>query len=165
VSKCNVSRALVRGLFFRLLVFLARQHAQQRTALRDTSTRTARQQAHNVAEVLHFCDEHFCESLSVPQLAAMMFLSPGRFSEVFAREVGMPPATLLRRLRLERAQDAFAHNVAVSNGDRTPRRLQRFSTSVARLSRLFSAPRPRPIGPHTRVEFWVIISVIPGRTR
>jgi AraC-like DNA-binding protein len=84
------------GLFFRLLVFLARQHAQQRTR-RDTSTRDARQQAHNVAEVLQFCDEHFCESLSVPQLAAMMFLSPGRFSEVFAREVGMPPATYLRR--------------------------------------------------------------------
>jgi AraC family L-rhamnose operon regulatory protein RhaS len=103
-ANANVSRALVRGLFFRLLVFLARQHAQQRTALRHTSTRTARQQAHNVAQVLQFCDEHFCESLSVPQLAAMMFLSPGRFSEVFTREVGMPPATYLRRLRLERAQ-------------------------------------------------------------
>lgn len=103
-ANANVSRALLRGLFFRLLVFLARQHAQQRTAMRDTSTRTARQPAHNVAQVLQFCDEHFCESLSVPQLAAMMFLSPGRFSEVFAREVGTPPATYLRRLRLERAQ-------------------------------------------------------------
>jgi AraC-like DNA-binding protein len=33
-----------------------------------------------------------------------MFLSPGHFSELFSREVGMPPATYLRRLRLERAQ-------------------------------------------------------------
>jgi transcriptional regulator GlxA family with amidase domain len=103
-ANASVSRALVRGLFFRLLVFLARQHAQQASALRDTSTRTRRLQAHNVADVLQFCDEHYYESLSVPQLAAMMFLSPGRFSDVFAREVGMPPATYLRRLRLECAQ-------------------------------------------------------------
>jgi AraC family L-rhamnose operon regulatory protein RhaS len=99
-----VSRVLVCGLFFRLLVFLARQHAQQLTGKRDTSTRSVRQQAHSVAEVLRFCDAHFDEPLSVPQLAAMMFLSPGRFAEVFAREVGMPPATYLRHLRLERAQ-------------------------------------------------------------
>ena len=33
-----------------------------------------------------------------------MFLSPGHFTEIFAREVGMPPAAYLRRLRIERAQ-------------------------------------------------------------
>ncbi|HEX8237414.1 MAG TPA: AraC family transcriptional regulator [Abditibacteriaceae bacterium] len=103
-KEAAVSRALVRSLFFRLLVYLARQHAQQITIGRDTSTRNAMNTAHNMADVLRFCEAHFHEPLSVPQLAAMMFLSPGRFSEVFTRALGMPPATYLRRLRLERAQ-------------------------------------------------------------
>jgi transcriptional regulator GlxA family with amidase domain len=57
-----------------------------------------------LADIIRVCEEHFFENLSVPQLAARMFLSPGHFTEIFTREVGMPPAAYLRRLRLERAQ-------------------------------------------------------------
>jgi transcriptional regulator GlxA family with amidase domain len=114
-----VSPFLVRGLFFRLLVFLARRHSNHERAVSSTrnettpakietspqSTGVARSSsAHNLAAVLRFCEEHFNEPLSVPHLAALMFLSPGRFTQIFAREMGTTPAAFIRRLRLERAQ-------------------------------------------------------------
>jgi transcriptional regulator GlxA family with amidase domain len=43
--------------------------------------------------------------LSVPQLAARMFLSPGHFSDIFKKEMGTPPGDYLRRLRLNKAQE------------------------------------------------------------
>ena len=101
---------LVRGLFFRLLVWLSRWQARQK--MERESTGASRDRKHerfvggrvNLAEVLRVCEERFAEPLNVPSLAALMFLTPGHFSELFAREVGMPPAAYLRRLRLERAQ-------------------------------------------------------------
>ena len=100
---------LVRGLFFRLLVWLSRWHAQQNAERESAGQRDEKHERFaasrvNLAQVLQFCEERFAEPLSVPQLAALMFLTPGHFSELFAREVGMPPAAYLRRLRLERAQ-------------------------------------------------------------
>jgi AraC-like DNA-binding protein len=90
---------LARVLFFRLLVSLARQwdeNAAQKTLAdyRDVG----------LAEVLRFCEAHFAEEISVPQLAAKMFLSPSRFAELFKKEMGVPPGEYLRRLRLDKAQ-------------------------------------------------------------
>ena len=101
---------LMRGLFFRLLVWLSRWHAQQNAERKLTGA--AHDGKHerfvggrvDLAEVLQFCEERFAEPLSVPQLAALLFVTPRHFSTLFAREVGMPPAAYLRRLRLERAQ-------------------------------------------------------------
>lgn len=60
--------------------------------------------SNGIAKVLRICEERFHEPLTVPQLASLLFLSPSRFSEIFTREVGVPPATYIRSLRLERAQ-------------------------------------------------------------
>ena len=101
---------LVRGLFFRLLMWLSRWHAQQNAERESTSVaRDGKPERFvggrvSLAEVLLFCEEHFAEPLSVPQLAALLFVTPQYFSKLFTREVGMPPAAYLRRLRLERAQ-------------------------------------------------------------
>lgn len=97
-SNPAISRILIPQLFFQLLVYLARTH--------DIQAQGALPTLHDsgLAQVLRICDEHFAEPLSVPQLAAVMFLSPGRFSEVFSEQMGVAPATYLRRLRLERAQ-------------------------------------------------------------
>jgi AraC-like DNA-binding protein len=102
----EVAPLLARGLFFRLLVFLAREHAQRKTPeRRNVSTHKTNQMVGpRVADVLRFCESHFAQPLSVAQLAAMMFLSPARFSEKFTREVGMPPMSYIRHLRLQRAQ-------------------------------------------------------------
>lgn len=101
-----VSPLLVRGLMFQLLVYLTRVQP----AL-DTHDVGANAEApcnggtsSTLADILHICEARFAEGLTVPQLAALMFLSAGHFSELFAREVGMPPGAYLRQLRLNRAQ-------------------------------------------------------------
>ena len=91
---------VARGLFFRLLVFLARLRAERGLAVAEEATFHSL----SLAEVLSYCEQHYSEPLSVSQLAGLIFLSPSRFSEVFKREMGVPPATYLRNLRLERAQ-------------------------------------------------------------
>lgn len=102
---------LTRSLFFRMLVHIARWQAQRNKGEEPFRKKLAADVAHNaapqrpdIATVLHICEERFAEPLSVPQLAALLFLSPSRFSELFSREVGVSPAAYIRRLRLERAQ-------------------------------------------------------------
>jgi AraC-like DNA-binding protein/mannose-6-phosphate isomerase-like protein (cupin superfamily) len=110
ISSAIEAPLLTRNLFFRLLVHLARwqaaQQATHNTDKRGTSSETRPMTSYkiSIAHVLQICEERFYEPLTVPQLAALMFLSPSRFSELFSREVGMSPATYIRRLRLERAQ-------------------------------------------------------------
>lgn len=80
----------------------------------------------HIANILRICEERFHEPLTVPQLASLLFLSPSHFSEIFTREVGVPPATYIRRLRLECAQTLLrttslsvtqiAHRVGFSDG-------------------------------------------------
>lgn len=94
---------LLRALFYRFLVFLARGGDAQ------MATKSYRPQ---LVDVLRWCELHIeqspGESISVPQLAAMLFLSPGHFATLFTREVGVPPAAYLRRLRLEKARSLMA---------------------------------------------------------
>lgn len=96
---------LTRNLFFRLLVHLARWQASNSDKGKPSSS-ISQITSHkvSVANILQICEERFHEPLTVPQLAALMFLSPSRFSEIFSREVGVSPAAYIRRLRLERAQ-------------------------------------------------------------
>ena len=115
-SNAIIARTLIPQLFFQLLVYLARTHE-----LLSQSTLPTSHDA-GLALVLRICDERFAEPLSVPQLAATMFLSPGRFSEVFSAHMGIAPASYLRRLRLERAQtllrttEKTASNIALQVG-------------------------------------------------
>jgi AraC family L-rhamnose operon regulatory protein RhaS len=102
-----VSPVLVRGLLFRLLVYLARAALTSSLASSHLSKMTAERSSgmsQALADIVYMCESRFDEDLSVPQLAALMFMSPAHFSELFTREVGMPPATYLRHLRLEHAQ-------------------------------------------------------------
>lgn len=101
---------LAQSLFFRLLVHLARwqvdQQVSSNAATGNTLSEISQTTAYkiSIANIVQICEERFYEPLTVPQLAALMFLSPSRFSELFSREMGMSPATYIRRLRLERAQ-------------------------------------------------------------
>ena len=57
-----------------------------------------------VAAAVRFLDAHFDEPLRVEQVAASVFLSPDRFTEVFARTMGRTPRDYIRHLRVERAR-------------------------------------------------------------
>lgn len=112
LSTSREAPLLTSHLFFRMLVHLARWQSMQQplsTSYNGVASSVPAGKATvpykvSIANVLQLCEERFHEPLTVPQLASFMFLSPGRFTELFVREVGMSPATYIRHLRLERAQ-------------------------------------------------------------
>jgi AraC-like DNA-binding protein len=142
MESCSVAAPiLVRGLLFRLLVYLARIKAEPGDA-RSSNPHGHRVPARgpSLADVVRVCEDRFAEPLLVPQLAALMFLSPGHFSELFAREVGMPPASYVRRLRLERAQTLLrttalsATEIARQSGFNDPAQLSRAFRTAFRMT-------------------------------
>jgi AraC family L-rhamnose operon regulatory protein RhaS len=96
---------LSQALFLRLLVHLARlnagaaQSGDMRTASPTSGIRET-----TVAAAVRYMDEHFAEPLLIEQVAASVFLSTDRFTEVFAAAMGRTPRDYLRHLRLERAR-------------------------------------------------------------
>ena len=106
---------LTRGLFLRLLVHLARRYAETTPLTRPTAPREggAASEA-TVAAAVRYLDENFTEPLRVEQVAASVFLSPDRFTEVFARTMGRTPRDYIRHLRVERAKALLATPLSIS---------------------------------------------------
>lgn len=94
----KVKPLLLRAALFSLLVMLARVQLDEATqnVLSNPGTR--------LSDLLSWCEAHVGQDISVSTLAARMFLSPAHFARLFKREMGVPPATYLRRLKLERAR-------------------------------------------------------------
>ncbi|MBW3636861.1 MAG: AraC family transcriptional regulator [Armatimonadetes bacterium] len=100
---------LLRANVFRLLVFLARFHERSARGTPRKSPTPAMLTAESVvSRARRVCEERFAERITVAQLAAQAFVSPAHFCELWAREVGMPPAAYLRQLRLEHARHLLA---------------------------------------------------------
>ena len=57
-----------------------------------------------IAHVIRHMDSALDTSPGVPELAALVGLSPSRFAHLFRDEVGMPPGRYLHRLRMQRAR-------------------------------------------------------------
>ena len=111
----SAAALVARGMLFRSLVHLARSNDK------NELPQLERIAAPRFADVLRLIEERYAEPLTVPQLAARLFLSAGAFTELFRRETGVSPAAYLRRLRLDRAQtllretdDSVAHIAACS---------------------------------------------------
>lgn len=90
---------LVPGLFLRLLVRLSRMADTQGTTITPTSTHET-----TIARALAFMNAHFAENIRVEQVAAHVFLSAHRFTEVFGAAMGRTPRDYLRHLRVEHAK-------------------------------------------------------------
>lgn len=95
---------LTRGLFLRLLVHLARRFAESRPLGPPPVSPKSDGREATVAAAVRFLDDHFAEQVRIEQVAASVFLSPDRFTEVFARTMGRTPRDYLRHLRVERAR-------------------------------------------------------------
>jgi AraC family L-rhamnose operon regulatory protein RhaS len=116
----TASGALVaRCLFLRLLVQLARRYA---VADHERVTQPSSGRERTVAAAVRFMDEHFAEPLRIEQVAASLFLSADRFTEVFAAIMGRTPRDYLRHVRVEQAKtlltttDAKVADVAERTG-------------------------------------------------
>lgn len=95
---------MTSGLFLRLLVHLAREYARSRKLTDHTVTHSSALHEATVASAVRYIDEHFAEPIRIEQIAASVFLSPDRFTEVFANVMGRTPRDYLRYVRLERAK-------------------------------------------------------------
>lgn len=98
-DESQAARILARVLFFRLLVTLARVWNENAPREKIADYRQV-----EIADIIRFCEAHFAEPISVPQLAAKMFLSPSRFSGIWKKAMGTSPGEYLRDLRLRHAQ-------------------------------------------------------------
>ncbi len=93
---------LTRALFLRLLIRLARFHADSPGPPSDAP------EGATVAAAVRYLDTHFVEPLRIADVAARVFLSPDRFTEVFSQAMGRTPRDYLGHLRLERAKRLLA---------------------------------------------------------
>jgi AraC-like DNA-binding protein len=89
---------LTQALFLRLLIRLARCYASSPGPLPDVSSGAT------VAAAVRYFDAHFTEPVRIADVAARVFLSPDRFTEVFSSAMGRTPRDYLGHLRLERAK-------------------------------------------------------------
>ncbi|MCD9024990.1 AraC family transcriptional regulator [Cohnella silvisoli] len=60
-------------------------------------------QLEKMRKVIHAMEERYAHPWTLEQLAALVFLSPSRFSDIFRRVVGTAPLVYLIQIRLERA--------------------------------------------------------------
>jgi AraC family L-rhamnose operon regulatory protein RhaS len=93
---------LARVLFLRILIHLSRCFVASQTTTSRSEPLSAPQDD-TITAAVRYMEEHFIEPLRIEQVAAMVYLSPDRFTEVFARAMGRTPRDYLRHLRLERA--------------------------------------------------------------
>ena len=104
---------LLRALFFRLLIRLARAAPAAATPPRRPDAAqggNAQKGELHFAELIAWCEANVEREISVAQMAARLFLSPAHFARGWKREFGVPPAAYLRRLKLERARALLEHS-------------------------------------------------------
>ena len=107
-SASPLSALLTRGLFLRLLTHLARLYAQDAGQAVVLPSNGSRPHEVTVASAVRYLDAQFAEPVRIEQVAASVFLSPDRFTEVFAQVMGRTPRDYLRHLRIERAKALLA---------------------------------------------------------
>ena len=90
------SVSLARALFFRLFVHLARISADSPT--------TTQASCNAVSNAVRIIDARFAEPLRIEAIARAQFLSPDRFTRLFAESMGRTPRDYLRHVRMEQAK-------------------------------------------------------------
>lgn len=95
---CHTERA---AILLSLLVTLGK--------ILDENTRRDSEAAALVLRSTAYIHEHLFESLSVSALAALEYLSPGRFRQVFRQIIGISPMDYIISLRINTACDLLRH--------------------------------------------------------
>ncbi len=113
----QVTPFLLRALLFRLLTTVARAGSENASSKPHTNpTEIARGVEPKLSELVAWCEANVERDISVAQLAGRLFLSPAHFARLWKREMGVPPAAYLRRLKLERARFLLEHSTQSVTG-------------------------------------------------
>jgi AraC-like DNA-binding protein len=99
----SASAVLVPFLVLRLLVRLARFAAGETTPVFPPPPLAA-QRSELIAGVVERIDTGYSQKLLVHELAASVFLSPDRFTDVFFEVMGRTPRDYIKHVRLEHAK-------------------------------------------------------------
>jgi AraC-like DNA-binding protein len=106
----RANAVVVRALFLRLLVRLARLVAARRGLEVRHSERT-RTPEEITAEAVRVIDRRHGAGVKVGQLAASAHLSRRHFTQVFSSVMGQPPSEYIRHVRLERSKELLVRTV------------------------------------------------------
>ena len=93
--------AACKGLLLQLLVYLSRNYPQIQA--KDTNYQKHTQQITRLLPALEYIQLHFSEDIDSSTLAAMVYLSPGRFHHLFKSCIGIPPGKFINNIRLHTA--------------------------------------------------------------
>lgn len=92
---------MVHSLLLRFLATINREFRGGN--LRDNEGSISAKQLERMKQVIMVMEERYSQPWTQEELAALVYLSPSRFSDIFKRAVGMPPMLYLIHIRLERA--------------------------------------------------------------
>jgi AraC-like DNA-binding protein len=95
---------MTRALFMELLVHLTRFCGENVESEKGAAIVKAPKSEETLATALRFMEERFAEPLRIEQIAATVFLSADRFTEVFSAAMGRAPSDYLRHIRIEHAK-------------------------------------------------------------
>jgi AraC-like DNA-binding protein len=107
-----------------------------------------------LARAVQFCRQHFREPLGVKEIAAEAGMSREHFTRIFVDAMKQPPATFLRRLRVDEAAALLRetelplHEIAMRSGFYSTRHLMRAFQRVHRVGP--STYRRRPVPPRRK---------------
>ncbi len=102
----GMQRVECESLLLQALSHLVLHHADEPTPV--TTSRTA---AVAVRCVREFLDAHYCENVSLAQLADVAQMSPYHLLRIFRRTVGLPPHAYLMQRRLQKARTLLLNGV------------------------------------------------------
>ncbi|MDQ0112801.1 AraC family transcriptional regulator [Paenibacillus harenae] len=114
---------IVYALLLRFLAIVNREFRIEGAAI--AASPISERQLDKMRYVIHEMEQNFAHPWTLEELAALVYLSPSRFSDIFKRTVGMPPLLYLIHIRLEKAVAMLENNqlkitnVALECGFRT----------------------------------------------
>jgi AraC family L-rhamnose operon transcriptional activator RhaR len=97
---------MMRALLARLLIHVARLTASKNVETEQPSGRRSREAT--VTAAIRFMQQHLSEPLRVSEVAASVFLSPDRFTDIFSEVMGRAPGEHLQTMRIDHAQRLLA---------------------------------------------------------
>lgn len=91
----------MKGKIYDLIARLMRYYVTENLSDRESLRR--KRNLDRLNQVLNYMEQYYMNPITTEELAALISLSPGRFSHLFKDIMGLSPGAYLNRLRLKKA--------------------------------------------------------------